>query len=299
MLRIRPLVTALVIVTASCAWIAACSSDNTTNGDAGSGSSGSATGASGSTEGGAPQDAGTDAAAGLGLLVDNMTATVGTRISLQVPAGESPGSYYTYSDSYSNNLGMMTSAEGTADLLDQAIDAGIVNGDGSQIIGDLCFHGTVVTFAGLGMSLVYGNPPDASPESGISAPVPFDASHYTGVSFYIYMNPIDGGTLPTIHFGIPDTQTADIKAWPTASCEVDGGVCDDDFGSDVTFTPGVWTKVKYAWSDLGLIGFGMPVFSAINTSGLIGMKWQANGNPDLDAAAESFNFCISDIYFTP
>jgi hypothetical protein len=39
-------------------------------------------------------------------------------------------------------------------------------------------------------------------------------------------------------------------------------------------------------------------FTAMRTDQLIGMKWQANG-AGVDAAAEPFQFCISDIYFTP
>jgi hypothetical protein len=65
----------------------------------------------------------------------------------------------------------------------------------------------------------------------------------------------------------------------------------------VTFTPGSWTKVSFKWDDLGQLLFGAR-YTAIKKDQLIGMKWQVNG-PGPDAAAESFNFCISDIYFTP
>jgi hypothetical protein len=311
MLKMRPVVTCLLAFTATCAWIAACSSDNNTgpgpsgasgNSGSASGNSGSASGNSGSASGSAPSDGGgSDAhqAGGLGFLVDNMTAALGTRISLQVPPGESPGSYYTYNDNASNNLGMSTRVFSTAQLLDAPIDAGITNADGSQIIGEICFGGTVVTYSGLGMTLAYGNPPDASPESGLSIPVPFDASAYSGVSFYIFVEPSDSGLSPTIHFSVPDTQTADPLAWPAALCDIDGGKCDDDFGADVTTTAGAWTKATFAWGDLREQGFGIPAFQAIKTNQLIGMKWQTNGAGPGDADAESFNFCISDIYFTP
>jgi hypothetical protein len=306
MLTTRSITTYLLALTAIGALIAACSSTNDTGPGGASGStsgnSGSATGNSGSASGSAPTDGGaSDAhdAGGLGLLVDNMTAPTGTRISLQVPQGESPGSYYTYNDNLSNNLGMMTRVESTAQLFDVPIDAGIANADGSQIIGQLCFAGTVVTYSGLGMTLAYGSPPDASPESGLSIPIPFDASHYSGVSFYIFVDASDSGDSPTIHFSVPDTQTADPAAWPAALCDVDGGKCDDDFGADVTATPGVWTKATFAWGDLTEQGFGIPAFQAIKTSQLIGMKWQTNGAGPGDADAEPFDFCISDIYFTP
>ncbi len=314
MVKMRSVAPYLLALAATSAWIAACSSNPSppagtsgTSGTSGgtSGSSGSTTGASGTsgtTGSTTPMDGGASDAADaskLGLLVDNMTTTgTGTRISLQVPAGESPGSYYTYSDNASNNLGGMTLVISTAQLLDAPVTPAVANADGSQIVGELCFNGRVVNYAGLGMSLAYGNPPDASPESGISSPVPFDASAYSGVSFYVLVTPSDGGTLPSLHYSVPDTQTADKAAYPAALCNVDGGTCDDDFGSDVPFVAGTWTKVSFKWAELTQQGFGTAFPTGIKDNQLIGMKWQANGD-GADAAADSFNFCISDIYFTP
>jgi hypothetical protein len=281
--------------------------DGTGAGSSSSGGSSSSSSSSGSGSGsGTIHDSGiTDAAGeagGLGVLVDNMTTMRGTAIQLQVPAGETPGSYYTYSDQstlVSNYLGMMSVVTGTSQLVDAPVSPTVPNGDGSQIVGEICFGGRVVNYAGLGMSLAYGNPPDATPESGLSTPVPFDASHYSGVSFYILVSASDASPLPTLHFGVPDSQTADRTALPTSDCAVlDGGMCDDDFGSDLRFTPGQWTKVAFTWDELSQQGFGVPAPTAIKTNQLIGMKWQANGT-GVDAAADVFNFCISDIYFTP
>ena len=292
--------------------IAACTSDNspTSSTDGGPDGSGSSSGSSGadSSSSGDVTDAGVfdrrAEAAGLGLLVDNMIATTGTQVQLTVPAGQTPGSYYAYSDyPVSNTLAMTSSVAGTKQLADMPVSPAITNADGSQIVGELCFGGTVVGYAGLGMSLAYGNPPDATPDAG-SSPVPFDASHYGGVSFYIFGNAADA-SISTIHFGVPDTQTADPTAWPTSDCAVlDGGKCDDDFGADVPYMPGQWTKVAFKWDELFQQGFGIPgpatanPISSIKTTQLIGMKWQANG-AGVDAAVESFNFCISNIYFTP
>jgi len=157
-----------------------------------------------------------------------------------------------------------------------------------------------VNYAGLGMSIVYApqdSPMDPTCPTG-DPPVPFDASHYSGVSFYINVDPSDSGPPPSIHFDMPDTQTADHCVRPIPACALaDAGGCYDDFGSDVPFTPGTWTKVKFVWSDLTQGGWGQP-FGALKTNQLIGMKWQVNG-PGPDAADETFNFCISNIYFTP
>ncbi|MDP8999202.1 MAG: hypothetical protein M3O46_03725, partial [Myxococcota bacterium] len=267
-------------------------------------------------------DASSSEGGALGLLVDNMTATTGTQIALQVPPGETPGTYYTYSDyPTSNGLGMMSIVSGTSQLVDVPVSPSVTNADRSQIVGQLCFEGNVVGYAGLGMSLAYGNPPDATPESGISSPVPFDASHYSGVSFYIRVDPTDGSQ-PSIHFGVPDTQTADPSAWPATACAAqdagnpsvasdagdasDGGLdagpptnpCDDDFGADLSITPGMWMKQAFKWSDLQQQTWGVQFTGGLKPDQLIGMKWQANGVGG-DAATQSFRFCISDIYFTP
>jgi hypothetical protein len=316
-----------------CGWLASCldvsplpTPDSGVDGSVGDGPASGGDGRGGSDSGrdgtsrgnndGGVTDAIAEAeAGGLGLLVDDMTAKNGTQISLQVPAGETPGSYYTYSDyPASNALGMMSIVSGTSQLLDVALSSPITNADGSQIVGELCFGGTVVGYAGLGMSLAYGNPPDATPESGLSSPVPFDASHHSGVSFYIFVEPSDGPA-PQIRFGVPDTQTADPVAWPTTACAAidagnDGGdgatdgasasnPCDDDFGSDLTFTPGAWTKVAFQWAEMQQQTWGAQFPGGLKPSQLIGMKWQANGPAAADAAAQSFRFCISDIYFTP
>ncbi len=322
MLKKLPLAGCLLGVSAALVWVAACSSMDSSGGSnpdggGGSSSSGGSGGGGGSSSGGGSSGGGssgghdgggiTDAAGeggGVALLVDDMTAKTGTQIRLQVPAGDTPGSYYTYSDrsaAASNYLGMMSIVTGTSQLADAPVTPAVTNPDGSQIVGELCFGGRVVGYAGLGMNLVYGNAPDATPESGLSSPIPFDASRYSGISFYIRVDPNDATPLPSVHFGVPDTQTADPAAWPTSDCaKVDGGVCDDDFGADVTFAAGQWTKVAFQWSDLTTQGFGMPslVNGSIRKDQLIGMKWQANG-AGVDAAIDSFNFCISDIYFTP
>jgi hypothetical protein len=234
---------------------------------------------------------------GPGLLVDDMTknieAGLGTQIELEVPDGDVPGSYYTYADTFSNTQVMMTRVN--TNIFDMSVLPPITNSDGTKINGEICFNGSVVSYAGLGLTFAYGQKPlDASN----SPPTPFDASQYSGVSFYIYVDP-EAGAAPSIRVGIPDTQTADPAAWPTAVCsETEGGVCDDDFGGNVAAVPGTWTPISFTWDQLGVVGFGMPTFNAIMQNGLIGMKWQVNG-PGLEASIEPFRFCISDLYFTP
>jgi hypothetical protein len=278
--------------------IAACSSGNgagpgsSTASHSGSGTSSGTTSSGGSQS---PSDAASHADGGGALLVDDMEADSGTQIALVVPAGDTPGSYYTYDD------GPNSSIQGTSQLNDSKLAAPITNADGTTISGELCVSGSVLAYAGLGMNLVYTKPADAS-ATALSSPVPFDASRYNGVSFYIFVPADAGGAITTVHFGIPDTQTADPTAWPKSDCAQGDAGCDDDFGADVSATPGAWTKVAFSWNSadsmLSQQNWGAQ-FGALRTNALIGMKWQANG-PGPDAGStDPFDFCISDIYFTP
>jgi len=219
-------------------------------------------------------------------------------LELTVPAGESPGSYYTYDDTESDSMGNMTYVVSTGQLKDTPVTPAITNSDGTTIQGEICLKGGATEYVGLGLSLAYGHAPDASPESGLSSAVPFDASKYSGASFYIMTLGDDAGTPPSVHFNIPDTQTADKAAWPAAACNVDGGICDDDFGTDATpQANNVWTKIVAPFSQLNQQHFGTQ-FTQIASNQLIGMKWQVNGNGE-EASLVEFTFCISDIYFTP
>ncbi len=299
-----PLAVGLLALSTAFGWVAACSSNTATSANQDSGASGSSSGgngsggsSSGSAHGSGISDAGADGAA-LGLLVDNMTSTKGTQLSLQVPAGDTPGSYYVYADHPAENAQfMMSLIPSTTQLVDTPVSPAVTNTDGSQIVGELCFGGQVVSYVGLGNNLVYAPPGDA--EAGaLSSPVPFDASKYSGVSFYIKVDATDGAA-PSIHFGVPDTQTADPSAWPTSACTLgDAGQCDDDFGTDIIVTPGTWSKQSFKWADLQQQTWGAQ-FAAIKQGQLIGMKWQANGAGPDASTLDSFNFCLSDIYFTP
>jgi hypothetical protein len=255
-------------------------------------------------------------AAGPGLLVDNMTGHFGTRLafSVDVNAGQSPGSYYAYSDPNSGSRGLVPA---TAQLADTSVlDAGVPG-----ITGEICFAGDVVDFtddyAGIGLQLIFGPPIDVGADASgppQSYPVPFDASQYSGVSFYFYVAPNeDGAAALGVRFGVPDTQTADPSADPTAACTLagaaipDGGSqnqCNDDFGADVNAVVGQWTYNSFVWDPTASNGlnqqnWGDTNFVEINKSGIIGMKWQVVPVGLNDGSYDPFNFCISNIYFTP
>ncbi len=272
-------------------------------GSSGGSSSGGANdgGATGDT--GAPADATSEASA-LGVLVDNMTATTGTQNQMgsdaggaPLPAGATAGTYYTYLDPYS--IGTITSA-----LADVPVTPPISEADGAQIVGKICFKGSVTLYVGLGMNIAYQAKPADAAANAPSGAFPYNASQYSGVSFYIYVDPGDGGPLPQLHFGIPDTQTAGPESWPASSClDIPDGSsadCYDDFGSDIIPTPGQWTKVSLPFAVLQQGNWGAQYAAGLKTDQLIAMKWQANGpDPDSGISDLPVNFCISDIYFTP
>ena len=308
----------LLAVSTTLSWGVACfpgnltvSTDGGTEGTASSSSSSGGMGneagsSSGDQRDGSATDGDASGEAGGALLVDDMTTTV-KQISLPVPAGETPGWYYTYSDNpVSNNMGMQSIVIAPTQLVNTPVSPPVTNQDGSKIIGKICLGGgtdgseagTVVNFGGLGLNLAQGPPLDAAPLIGCQdtpPPVPFDASAYGGVSFYIFVDSSTGPT-PSIRFNIPDTQTGDKCVQPVPLCVGSEAGCYDDFGADVPFVAGSWTKVTFKWSDLSQGGWG-DSFPTLKTSQLIGMKWQANGG-GVDAAAEAFHFCISDIDFT-
>jgi hypothetical protein len=316
----------LAISLGLCGALAACSDDSTTvSPDAAIDSSTQADGSmgdaanlpDGTTEGSATDASDAEAeAAGPGLLVDNMSGDAGIHIPfpVDVDAGDSPGSYYAYSDPNTGGDGLVP---GNSQLMDTPVlDAGVPG-----ITGELCFGGNVVDFtddyAGIGLNLIYGPPIDAGADAtgpSKSYAVPFDASQYSGVSFYVYVAPNDDGAAPLpIRFGVPDTQTADPSAYPTADCALadaalpDGGSqnqCDDDFGGTVTFTVGQWTYNAFTWNPndpngLSQQNWGDTSFTAIRQNAIIGMKWQVINAGNNDGSHDPFNFCISNIYFTP
>lgn len=287
------------------------------NGSSSGGSSSGGSSSGGSSSGGGVDSDGNVADAGaqdasdatveantLGALVDNMTAPTGTQNQMgssdaggaPLPAGASPGTYYAYLDPYS--IGTITSA-----LVDVPVAPPIAEADGSQIVGELCIKGRVTLYVGLGMSIAYAAKSTDASSGTTSSPTPYDASHYSGISFYIYEDPGDGGPLPQLHFGVPDTQTAGPEAWPGSACldlgDGSSADCYDDFGSDINPTPGQWTKVTLRWVDLQQANWGAQ-YTSLKTDQLIAMKWQANG-PVADSGVSDlpYNFCVSNIYFTP
>jgi len=122
-------------------------------------------------------------------------------------------------------------------------------------------------YAGMGFS--FTNPKGA-----------YDASAYSGVSFYAKAGP---GSTKNVRLKIPDVNT-----------DPDGKVCTEcfnDFGVDISLSD-EWKFYTYKFSDLSQMeGWGSPAKPAIDKTKLYGMQWQVN-NP-----GQSFDIWVDDVKF--
>lgn len=131
-------------------------------------------------------------------------------------------------------------------------------------------HGRVgggdVVFGGIGLNFV-------DPKG------PYDASHYSGVSFFAR-----SGAGPTkVRLKVPD-----------ASTDPDGGICTEcfnDFGTTVEFD-GAWTQHVVPFATMSqLPDWGSPRPGSVDPSQLYGLQWQ------VDAPGAEFDIFVDDIMF--
>jgi len=110
---------------------------------------------------------------------------------------------------------------------------------------------------------------------------PYDASAYTGVSFWAKLGP---GSQKTVRLKVPDVNT-----------DPDGHVCTEcfnDFGADLNITE-TWTKYTIPFAKMSQMeGWGAPLKPSIDKSKLFGMQWQFN-NP-----GQSYDLWVDEVSFT-
>jgi endoglucanase len=94
---------------------------------------------------------------------------------------------------------------------------------------------------------------------------PYDATQYTGVSFWAKVGP---GSIKTVRLKVPDVNT-----------DPQGKVCTEcfnDFGADLTLTE-QWQKYTIPFATMKQMdGWGNPNPPTINKSKIYGMQWQVN-----------------------
>jgi endoglucanase len=108
----------------------------------------------------------------------------------------------------------------------------------------------------------------------------YDASAYTGVSFFAKAGP---GSVKSVRLKVPDVNT-----------DPDGKVCTEcfnDFGTDLSLTD-QWAKYTVPFSQMSQMdGWGSPSKPAIEKSKLYGMQFQVN------QPGSTFDIWVDDVEF--
>jgi endoglucanase len=137
----------------------------------------------------------------------------------------------------------------------------------ARMIGKVSANGDPL-FAGMGFSF-------ANPKG------PYDASAYTGVSFFAK---VGAGSTKAVRLKVPDVDT-----------DPDGKRCTEcfnDFGADLTLTD-QWKKYTVPFATMKQMeGWGSPSPPAVDKSKLFGLQWQ------VVAPGVSYDVWVDDVQFT-
>lgn len=316
----NPISLAVTIMgTTAFAWMAACSSSNSTSpgntntngssgtssqgtggsgttggtgGTGGSGSSSSGTGGSGTSSSGTGGGTGS-ADAGNPLQIDDQSAPVGSQIELKaltVPSGDSVGTWYTYGWNAAAGA-TLTPVQGGAFTF-TSFDAG-------QFARAACVSSTGYVGYSAGEGFNFATAPS---DSGNASAVPLDISAYTAITFWA-MSSTSGGSM--VRVKLPDDQT--YGADSTAKCyQADSGVefagkCDDDFSYTASVTS-AWTQFTVGLSANSAVdplmqnAFGAQ-YADIDSHNVFGIQFENEGSGLMDGGASAFQFCIAQIDF--
>ena len=109
----------------------------------------------------------------------------------------------------------------------------------------------------------------------------YDASAYTGVSFYAKVGP---SAIKAVRLKVPDVST-----------DPDGKICTEcfnDFGADLTLTD-QWKQYIVPFSDMSQMeGWGNPHPKGVDKTKLYGMQWQIN------APGADYDLWVDNVAFT-
>ncbi|HEX4449037.1 MAG TPA: carbohydrate binding domain-containing protein [Polyangiaceae bacterium] len=137
----------------------------------------------------------------------------------------------------------------------------------ARMIGKVSSNGDPL-FAGMGFSLT--DPKGA-----------YDASTYTGVSFYAK---VGAGSTKAVRLKVPDVDTDPVGKRCTE--------CFNDFGADLTLTE-QWKKYTVPFATMKQMeGWGSPSPSSIDKSKVYGLQWQ------VAAQGANYDVWIDDVQFT-
>jgi hypothetical protein len=150
--------------------------------------------------------------------------------------------------------------------------------------------GFTIWGAGFGTDFAYGvassDAGGASADSGASPRGSYDASAYTGISFWAKIEP---GSKPGIRLNVPDKTTAPEGG----QCIVDDkgmnpNRCYDDFGKTMGITSS-WDFFKVSFAEMSQRGFGLKAAS-IDKAHLFGLQFQAPASVDYNVWVDDLSF---------
>jgi hypothetical protein len=228
-----------------------------------------------------PVSAGLDEATRARRLIDDQSATTGSRITmtaLAVPRGARLGSWYTYGSN---------AAAGAAITPAPGAPFEFTTFDSGPFPHAACVRspGFVGLFAGEGFTFatMIGN-------AARPAGVPLDIHAFTGLTFWAM------STLRTwLRVRIQDHQTDGLD--PTAICHHPdaGGPCDDDLSADNVPLGSAWSQILVPFTDLTQNNLGAP-FPELDVKHVFGVRFEVEGSAD--GGGMPFEFCVAQIAFT-
>jgi len=114
-------------------------------------------------------------------------------------------------------------------------------------------------------------------------PMPYDASAFSGVSFYA--RTLNGDTRDLM-FNVPTSGTAPVEREGLCVAQ-EGGECDAHFGASIRVGPD-WTAFEIPLADLQQPAFGVPV--AFDPTTLLSLHWQVSVESEFDLAIDEVCF---------
>jgi endoglucanase len=141
------------------------------------------------------------------------------------------------------------------------------SGHAARMMGKIASAGQPL-FAGMGFSF-------------LDPKAPYDASRYTGISFYAK---VGAGSTASVRLKVPDVDT-----------DPEGKTCTEcfnDFGADLVLTD-QWKKYAVSFAAMTeMQGWGAPRPASINKAKLFGIQWQ------IAEPGVSYDVWVDDVQFT-
>jgi hypothetical protein len=147
----------------------------------------------------------------------------------------------------------------------------------------LCMKGSGFTVWGAGMGTDLGMV--ATDDAGMMTKSSYDASMYTGISFWAKANP---GSALAVRVSLKDANTAPEGGVCDATMDSGAEACNDDWGKNITLTT-EWAPYTVLYSELRQSMWGKQ-FPAFDDTAVYSIQYQVNKGLD-------FDLCIDDLAF--